>query len=94
MKRLAMMLVAACALTFALVAISPDQASAGWRRGWGWGYGPGVGVYVGPGYGYYGGYRPYPYYAHWRWLLSLRLLSLLARTLAPRLGLLGKSAVI
>ena len=64
MKRLAMMLVAACALTFALVAISPDQASAGWRRGWGWGYGPGVEVYVGPGYGYYGGYRPYPYYAY------------------------------
>jgi len=66
MKRLATMLVAACALTLTLVAISPDQASAGWRRGYGgWGvYGPGVGVYVEPRYGYYGGYRPYPYYAY------------------------------
>ena len=63
MKRLATMLIAACALALALVAISPDQASAGWRRWGGWGYyGPGVGVYVGPRYGYYGyGYRPYYY---------------------------------
>jgi hypothetical protein len=58
MKRLATMLVAACALMLALVAIAPDDASAGWRRGYGY-YGPGVGVYVGPGYGSYGyGYRP------------------------------------
>ena len=75
------MLVAACALMLALVAIAPDDASAGWRRGYGY-YGPGVGVYVGPGYGsygygyrpgYYGGYypyaysyRPYAYYPYWR----------------------------
>jgi hypothetical protein len=77
MKRLATMLVAVCALTLALAAISPDPASASWRRG-GWGYyGPGVGVYVGPGYGYYGGgyrpyygygggYYPYAYYPYWR----------------------------
>jgi hypothetical protein len=64
MKRLAMMLIAACVLALTLVAISPDQASAGWRRWGGWGYGPGVGAYVGPGYGYYGGYRQYPYYAY------------------------------
>ena len=53
MKRLATIIVAACALMLTLVAIAPDEASAGWRRGWGY-YGPGVGVYVGPGYGYYG----------------------------------------
>ncbi|MGA8691320.1 MAG: hypothetical protein WB662_15785 [Methyloceanibacter sp.] len=76
MKRLATMLIAACTLALALVAISPDQASAGWRRWAGWGYyGPGVGVYVGPRYGYYGygyrpyyygGYYPYAYYPYWR----------------------------
>lgn len=75
MKRLATVLVAAFALTLALVAIAPNQASAGWRRGWGGYYGPGVGVYVGPGYGYYGygyrpyyggGYYPYAYYPYWR----------------------------
>jgi hypothetical protein len=63
MTRLATLLVAAGALALALVAVSSDPASAGWRR-WGY-YGPGVGVYVGPGYGYgyYGyGYRPYAYY--------------------------------
>jgi hypothetical protein len=74
MKRLATILIAACALTLALAAISPDPASAGWRRGRGY-YAPGVGVYVGPGYGYYGGYRPYygyggyypyAYYPYWR----------------------------
>ena len=57
MQRLATLLVAACALALAFVAIAPGDASAGWRRGWGgYGgyYGPGVGVYVGPGYGYYG----------------------------------------
>ena len=71
MKRLATMLVAACALTLTLVAIAPDDASAGWRRGWGY-YGPGAGVYVGPGYGYYGypryyggyGYRGYGGYGY------------------------------
>jgi hypothetical protein len=81
MQRLATLLIAACALALTLVAIAPDQASAGWRRGWGY-YGPGVGVYVGAGL--------------WRlrlWLSTLRLLwrrllpSLLARPLlAARLG--------
>jgi hypothetical protein len=78
MQRLATLLVAACALVLAFVAIAPGDASAGWRRGWGgYGgyYGPGVGVYVGPGYGYYGygyrpyyygGYYPYAYYPYWR----------------------------
>ena len=47
MKRLATMLVAAFALMLTLVAIAPDEASAGWRRGYGY-YGPGAGVYVGP----------------------------------------------
>ena len=74
MKRLATIMVAACALMLTLVAIAPDEASAGWRRGYGY-YGPGVGVYVGPGYGYYGygyrpryygGYYPYAYYPYWR----------------------------
>ena len=70
MKRLATLLVA-----FAfLPAIAPDEASAGWRRGWAY-YGPGVGVHVGPRYGYYsygyrpyyyGGYYPYAYYPYWR----------------------------
>ncbi len=75
MKRLATLLIAAGALTVALVAISTDPASAGWRRWGGYGYyGPGVGVYVGPGYGYGyrpyryygGGYYPYAYYPYWR----------------------------
>jgi len=78
MQRRATLLVAACALALAFVAIAPGDASAGWRRGWGgYGgyYGPGVGVYVGPGYGYYGygyrpyyygGYYPYAYYPYWR----------------------------
>jgi hypothetical protein len=75
MQRLATLLVAACALVLALVAIAPNEASAGWRRGYGGYYGPGVGVYVGPGYGYYGygyrpyyygGYYPYAYYPYWR----------------------------
>jgi len=51
MQRRATLLVAACALALAFVAIAPGDASAGWRRGWGgYGgyYGPGVGVYVGP----------------------------------------------
>jgi hypothetical protein len=77
MKKLAMSLVALGALAALFVALTPDAASAGWRR-WGgyyggWGYGPGVGVYVGPRYGYYGGYypyaysyRPYAYYPYWR----------------------------
>jgi hypothetical protein len=75
MKRLTTLLVAAFALVLTLVAIAPNEASAGWRRGWGY-YGPGVGVYVGPGYGYYGGYGyrpyyyggyyPYAYYPYWR----------------------------
>jgi hypothetical protein len=72
MKRLATLLVAAFVLLLTLVAIAPDEASAGWRRGWGY-YGPGAGVYVGPGYGYYGyrpyyygGYYPYAYYPYWR----------------------------
>ena len=61
MKTLARMLVAACALMLTLVAIAPEEASAGWRRSYGY-YGPGAGVYVGPGYGYYGGgYAPYGY---------------------------------
>ena len=86
MKRLATMLVAACALMLTLVAIAPDEASAGWRRGYGY-YGPGVGVYVGPGYGYYGygyrpryygGYYPYAYYPYWRWPLLAAGLGLLA----------------
>ena len=46
-------LVAAFALLLTLATIAPDEASAGWRRGWGY-YGPGPGVYVAPGYGYYG----------------------------------------
>ena len=59
MKRLTTLLVAAFAFLLTLAAIAPNEASAGWRRGWGY-YGPGVGVYVAPGYGYYGyGYRPY-----------------------------------
>ena len=76
MKRLATLLVAAFAFLLMLVAIAPDDASAGWRRGWSY-YGPGVGVYVGPRYGYYGygygyrpyyygGYYPYAYYPYWR----------------------------
>jgi hypothetical protein len=76
MNRLATLLVATGALALMLVALAPDSASAGWRRGWG---GPGVGVYVGPGWGYGGGYRyynpyryysygyyPYAYYPYWR----------------------------
>jgi hypothetical protein len=75
MQRLATLLMAACALALTLVAIAPDQTSAGWRRGWGY-YGPGVGVYAGPGYGYYGyRYRPYGYYGG---VLSLLLRPLLA----------------
>jgi len=75
MKRLATLLIAAGALAVALVAISTDPASAGWRRWGGYGYyGPGAGVYVGPGYGYGyrpyryygGGYYPYAYYPYWR----------------------------
>jgi hypothetical protein len=72
MKRLATMLVAACGLALTPIAISPDAASAGWRRSYGaWSvYGPGVGVYVGPRWGYYGyaynGYYPYAYYPYWR----------------------------
>jgi hypothetical protein len=71
MKRLTTLLVAAFAFLLTLAAIAPDEASAGWRRGWGY-YGPGVGVYVGPRYGYgyrpyyYGGYYPYAYYPYWR----------------------------
>src|SRR5262249_27823701 len=76
MQRLATILVAACALVLALVAIAPGEASAGSRRGWGE-YGPGGNGYVGPGwgaygygyrpYGYYGGgYYPYAYYPYWR----------------------------
>ena len=65
MNRLATLLVAAGALALSFLAIAPDQAEAGWRRGWGYA-GPGVGIYVGPRYGYYGGYgygyRPYAYY--------------------------------
>jgi len=72
MQRLATLLVAAGVAVLTLVAITPAEASAGWRRGWGY-YGPGV--YVGPGYGYYGygyrpryygGYYPYAYYPYWR----------------------------
>ncbi len=66
MKRLATLLVAAFAFLLTLAAIAPDEASAGWRRGWGY-YGPGYGYY---GYGYrpyyYGGYYPYAYYPYWR----------------------------
>jgi hypothetical protein len=76
MQRLATLLIAAGALALALVAITPDEASAGWRR-WGgyYGYGPGYGYdYAYPrwrGYGYgYGpyayGYYPYAYYPYWR----------------------------
>jgi hypothetical protein len=76
MKKLATSLVALGALAVLFVSVTPDSASAGWRRwggyygGWG-GYGPGVGVYVGPRYGYYGypyaySYRPYAYYPYWR----------------------------
>ncbi len=62
MTRLSTLLIAAGALALALVAVSSDPASAGWRRG-GYGYyGPRAGVYVGPGYYGYG-YRPYAYYA-------------------------------
>jgi hypothetical protein len=61
MKRLATLFVAAGALALVLVALAPDPASAGWRRGGYWG-GPRVGVYVGPGWGY--GYRPYRYYSY------------------------------
>lgn len=71
MNKLATMLIAAFALALTFVAIAPDPASAGWRRGWG--YGPRVGVYAGPRYGYgyrrygyYGGYYPYAYYPYWR----------------------------
>lgn len=75
MKRLATLLIAAGALAVALVAVSSDPASAGWRRHAGWGYyGAGAGVYVAPGRGYYGyrpyghyrGYYPYAYYPYWR----------------------------
>ena len=76
MKRLTTLLVAAFAFLLTLATIAPNEASAGWRRGWGGYYGPGVGVYVGPGYGYYGGYGyrpyygggyyPYAYYPYWR----------------------------
>jgi hypothetical protein len=61
MKRLATLFVAAGALVLVLVALAPDPASAGWRRGGYWG-GPRVGVYVGPGWGW--GYRPYRYYSY------------------------------
>ena len=64
MKRLATLLVAAGALALVLVALAPDPASAGWRRGGYWG-GPRVGVYVGPGWGWgYNYYRPYRYYSY------------------------------
>jgi hypothetical protein len=62
MPRLTTFLIAACALALTLVAIAPDKASAGWRRGWGYS-GPGVGVR--PGYGYRR-YYPYAYYPYWR----------------------------
>jgi hypothetical protein len=77
MNRLATLLVAAGALALMLVTLTPDPASAGWRRGYGgWG-GPRVGIYVGPGWGYgyryynpyryYSyGYYPYAYYPYWR----------------------------
>jgi hypothetical protein len=62
MTRLATLLIAAGALALALVTVSSDPASAGWRRWGGYGYyGPRAGVYVGPGYYGYG-YRPYAYY--------------------------------
>lgn len=72
MKKFATVLFAVAALAVGLIAISPDQAEAGWRRGWGYaGPGPAWGYY---GYGYrpyayrpyYGGYYPYAYYPYWR----------------------------
>ena len=77
MSKLAVLAVAAGALT--LVSLAPSSAEPGWRRGsyWGWGGGgPGVSVYVGPRYGSYGPRRywrprypagyPYAYYPYWR----------------------------
>ena len=61
MQRLATLLVAACALALAFVAIAPGDASAGWRRGW-----SGYGRYYGPGVGVYVGHYPYAYYPYWR----------------------------
>ena len=74
MKRLATFLAATGALALTLVAVAPDDASAGWRRGYYGGYGYYPGPYVYPrwrGYGYgYGpyayGYTPYAYYPYWR----------------------------
>lgn len=72
MKRLAKLAVATFALALTLVAIVPDEASAG-RRGYnGYGYYPGPYVYprwrgYGWGYGPYAyGYTPYAYYPYWR----------------------------
>ena len=87
MSKLATLVVAVGALAF--VTLSPNSAEAGWRRGWGWG--PGVNVYVGPRYGWYG-YRSYYRPLCLLLRLSLRLLSLLARTLLARLVLGTRAA--
>ena len=83
MSKLATFAAALGALVLAFVTLSPSSAEAGWR-GRGWYGGPGVNVYVGPRWGYYG-----PRSSLWRLRLRLplRLLSLLARALAPRLVL-------
>ena len=84
MSKLATFAVALGALVLAFVTLSPSSAEAGWR-GRGWYGGPGVNVYVGPRWGLRPALsllgRPL------RLRLPLRLLSLLARALAPRLVL-------
>ena len=66
MNKLATLVVALGALVLAFVTLSPNEAEAGWRRGWGWG----PRVPVGPRYGWYGYryyrpyYRPYAYYGY------------------------------
>lgn len=73
MSKLGTFILAAGAVLLALVAVAPNAAEAGWRRGGYWA--PGVSVYVGPGccwygprYGYWGAYAgyPYAYYPYWR----------------------------
>ncbi len=69
MQRLAKLAIATGALALTLAAIVPDEASAGWRRGYygyGYGYHPRWRGY-GWGYGPYAqGYYPYAYYPYWR----------------------------
>lgn len=73
--RLAALAVGAFALALAFLAVTPNEASAGWRRGGGCcGYGYAYPAYVYPrwrgygwGYGPYAtAYRPYAYYPYWR----------------------------